>query len=354
MFGLTITNLERSNEARDTLRSLAAENQTVPLIVRIVFDHIDERSEPEFEGKLTRYRTNVEELRRDLNICVMGEIADSEAMVNYIPDVADPRLPLGFDDYEAWTRRLVSKMGPLVDVWEFGNEVNGEWTGWKGEEYKGAGEIRRAPKREKIGRAIFAAYRTVKEIAPNALTAITLIYNQDQSGGDCSEFPEYRMNDWAARYLDPEMRSGVDFVLLSYYENSQDCPGLTAKADERALVFDRLRPLFPADKTAFGFGEVGYKATCFSRGKELSDEARVNNGRCQTGQLRYLTDYYGTSDKALLTEIRKLPPRVGFNPIRFVGGYFYWYFLSDMVWSNNTTAGQVKAALRTVRRTFRQ
>jgi hypothetical protein len=49
----------------------------------------------------------------------------------------------------------------------------------------------------------------------------------------------------------------------------------------------------------------------------------------------------------------KTPPS-DVKAIKFAGGYFYWYFLQDMVLSNNEEAGRVLGALRTARSTFRK
>src|SRR5690606_24795448 len=49
---------------------------------------------------------------------VMGEILDSQ----FVADI-------GVDAYRARTREYVAALGPSVDIWEVGNEINGEWLG---------------------------------------------------------------------------------------------------------------------------------------------------------------------------------------------------------------------------------
>jgi hypothetical protein len=88
------------------------------------------------------------------------------------------------------------------------------------------------------------------------------------------------------------MKQGLDFVFVSYYED--DCNG--AQPDWQA-VFDKLGLMFPQAK--IGIGECGTK-------HEDKKEA-------------YIKRYY-TMNIA--------------HP-RYVGGYFWWYFVDDMVPATN-------------------
>jgi len=83
------------------------------------------------------------------------------------------------------------------------------------------------------------------------------------------------------------MKSGLDFVLISYYE--EDCNGL--KPDWQA-VFQRLSTMFPASR--IGFGEVGTTTT---------------------NKAEYLTRYY----------------TMPITAPNYIGGHFWWYFRQDMV-----------------------
>jgi hypothetical protein len=84
------------------------------------------------------------------------------------------------------------------------------------------------------------------------------------------------------------MKAGLDWVLVSYYED--DCNGY--QPDWQA-EFDRLAAIFPSAQ--LGIGECG---------KVFPDR-----------KLDYLTRYYSM--------------RID-NP-RYIGGYFWWYFSQDMV-----------------------
>jgi hypothetical protein len=365
MFGVTITNLGQADLSKGILGSLAADNEAIPVVVRIVFDPIQQKNKRKFEDELTEYRQQVEKLREGTNVCLMGTIADSFNMYSYLREDTDPSWPDGYGNYERWTRRLVEKMGDLVDVWEVGNEVNGEWYGWKDKKYKKGDESddRQDPKmrdkrevmRNRIKHELSLAFKAVHDVRPQALRAITLLYNADQDNNKCTEFSEYKMNDWAGNYLTPEVLSDVDFVLLSYYENPQDCSEVTKNPDKLWDVLVSLRRKFTGDETVFGFGEISYKATCYrDKENEISDEERVNNLTCQSGQKDYVERYYQTLDRQLSAVVKAKTPPSDVKAIKFAGGYFYWYFLQDMVLSDNEEAGRVLGALRTARSNFRK
>jgi hypothetical protein len=365
IFGVTITDLDQAAVAIPYLRQLVSANERVPLVVRLVFEPIKKSNKREFDERLDDYESKVRELRNRSGVCVLGTIADSYEMHYYLPDSVNPKWPIGYRSYEKWTERLVGKMGELVDIWEVGNEVNGEWYGWKDEEYKTERNDRQAEyqrqrelKRERIGRELLLAYQKIRQVRPDALTAITLLYNADQNSQHCAEFPEYRMNEWAGRHIGAELRSGVDFVLLSYYENTQDCAEVSKRADQLVRVFSSLRrDLFSGDQTNFGFGEISYKQSCYRTDKpqeEINDADRVNSARCQSGQWEYVNRYYQGFDRDLITALGEYKPPPDVKPIRFVGGYFYWYFLQDMVLSKNGESDRVRASLTLGRTDFRK
>jgi hypothetical protein len=256
-------------------------------------------------------------------------------------------------------------MGELIDIWEVGNEVNGEWYGWKDKKYKKSDERddrqdskmrdKRETMRNRIRHELSVAFKAVHDVRPEALRAVTLLYNADQDNNKCTEFSEYKMNDWAGTYLTPEVRSGVDFVLLSYYENPQDCSQVTKDPNKLWDVLVSLRRQFTSDDTIFGFGEISYKATCYrDRENEISDKERINNPTCQSGQKDYVERYYQTLDPQLSAVVKTKTPPPDVKAIKFAGGYFYWYFLQDMVLSSNEEAGRVLGALRIARSRFRK
>lgn len=147
---------------------------------------------------------------------VMGEILDSFFMPG-----------LSVDGYRARAREYVSTLGADVDVWEIGNEVNGEWLG----------------STSSVVAKIRAAHEEVR--AAGGKTAITLYYNEE-----CWADPRNEMFAWVEANLPAELRADLDYVWVSFYED--DCNGI--RPDWKA-VFDRLGPLFPGSQ--LGFGECG-------------------------------------------------------------------------------------------------
>jgi hypothetical protein len=369
IFGVTITKLEEASAAHKRLRALVDRNSNVPLVVRILFDPINTTDKASFEAELDKYQRAVSNLRRESGACVMGTIADSYYMYFYLQDQNDPTWPDGYGSYTNWTRRLVTKMDNLVDIWEIGNEVNGEWYGWKGQKYKKSDKQsddesddnqdptmseKRKLMRTRIKGELDAAFNMVRQLRPGGLTAVTLLYNADKKK-DCTEFHEYKMNDWAGNYLTDNIKQNVDVVLLSYYENTQDCAQVTRSPDKLLKeVLVPLRQVFNSDQTAFGFGEISYKQNCYiNKDDEYDDEDRNNHPECRAGEKDYVTRYYKKLDRDLTKTVDRYRPTNGDKSIKFVGGYFYWYFLQDMVLANNTEANPVYVALEDARRSFR-
>lgn len=185
---------------------------------------------------------------------VLGEILDSQYVVT-----------LSVQQYLDRTREYLDALGDDVDVWEVGNEVNGEWLGTTPD----------------VVAKVRGAYDLVR--ARGKRTALTLYYNQG-----CFDSADHEMFTWVRARLPADLRGGLDWVLVSYYED--DCNGLQPDWNE---VFRQLAELFPAAR--LGIGECG---TTVAGAKETM-----------------LRRYYG---------MRVDQPR-------FVGGFFWWYFNEDMV-----------------------
>jgi hypothetical protein len=185
---------------------------------------------------------------------VMGLLLDSSAFNQY--------------DLRGYAARVVEYLDALadtVDVWEIGNEINGEWLG----------------PTPHVAAKIAVAYELVKR--RGGVTALTLYYNQD-----CWEDPHHEMFTWAKANVPDSMKQGLDYVLVSYYED--DCNGLRP---DWPAVFHRLAGLFP--RARLGFGEVG-----------------TEDPRRKADVIRH---YYGLK----------------IDEPRYVGGHFWWYYKQDMV-----------------------
>jgi hypothetical protein len=197
---VTIDDVSALEDTVDSLRSLP----TRPT-ARVVFDA---HEPPE------RYAGPVKAIHEVSG--VMGEILDSQGIA-----------AIGVDAYRARARDYIDALGPDVDVWEIGNEVNGDWLG---------------PTPDVV-RKIAAAYDEAR--LHGVRTALTLHYDEG-----CGGAPDHEMFPWARAHLPAATREGVDEVLVSYYED--DCGG---REPDWPAVFRHLARLFP--RAALGFGECG-------------------------------------------------------------------------------------------------
>lgn len=238
VYGVTLDSVSRLQDIVNSLSSLPRKPTT-----RIVFDEFVPPQD---------YRRAVNQIGQVSYI--MGEILDSSAMNQY-----------SWQEYKNRVIRYLKFFGPKIQIWEIGNEVNGEWLGDP----------------DQVVRKIKTAYKLVKSYGGK--TALTLYYNQD-----CWMYPWEEMFQWAETMLPAYMKKGLDYVLISYYEN--DCNNLRPDWQK---VFNRLGRIFPNSK--LGFGEVG---------------TEINSEKAD-----YLRYYY------------TLPIK---HP-RYIGGYFWWYFKQDMV-----------------------
>lgn len=184
---------------------------------------------------------------------VLGELADSSDMKKYSQS-----------SYTSKMSSYLSALGDVVDIWEIGNEVNGAWAG--------------SP--SAVSSKVSAAY----DIAHNAgkKTALTLYYNVG-----CETNSAENIWTWVSANLPARMYQGLDYVLISYYE--EDCNNLVPDWNS---VFTKLSSIFPSAKV--GFGEVG---------------------TTKTDKAAYMTRYYN------------------YNPPvnNYIKGGFWWYWREDGV-----------------------
>jgi hypothetical protein len=342
-WGVTATNVNNVAEITEALKDLGKafpdrrEGELPPIIVRVTFNH--DESNKDFLQNLKKYQYAVSQISQ--YAYVMGEIADSDEWWPYLAHDSDQSTS-GHNNYRARTKQLVETMGDCVQVWEIGNEVNGEWAGSKHEPFDNSDSMRR-----KIGKQIAEAYDEVQKynklVPPERQkkTALTVYYNDDGEN-DClpGHKEPYAMLTWArADYIPAEVKDNLNYVLISYYENKKDCPGLKQEAKDFVKTFGDLAGIFRHAK--LGFGEVGYKATCPE--DDNDDSTRVNSLECICGkascpskdycigQANYLTKYYLTFNRNIIDELKRQKA-----PFSFVGGYFYWYFVQDMTGKNQT------------------
>jgi hypothetical protein len=193
---------------------------------------------------------------------LMGELLDS----------AD-ETRIATSAYKTRVRSYLAAFRGKIDVWEIGNEVNGNWTG-------------RYPA---VAAKLTEAYREVTAAGKRA--ALTLYYNIG-CGDDPAELSPVA---FSRAYVPRAVRDGLRYVLLSYYPDA--CHGLRPGAGAWTAYFKRLHVLYP--HAMLGFGEIGLKSP-----------AAPDTLRAARALIHY---YYGL--------VVRLP--------YFAGGYFWWYFTED-------------------------
>lgn len=228
---------------------------------------------------------------------VMGELLDSFYVADY--SVAQ---------YRARACEYRATLGHLVDLWEIGNEVNGEWLGEAViDKLAAATEVFVAAP------AHFGSLCPGFQLQPAekpVRIVLTLYYNGTYNDGvasqdNCWDQPEHAMEAWTQAHFATAGAVGtevikphLDYVLVSYYED--DCDSIQPAWQD---VFDALGDVFPGAK--LGIGECG---TTNTAQKALYAE-------------RY---YLGMDSSA-----PELTNMVVDHP-RYVGGFFWWYFSDDL------------------------
>lgn len=239
MYGVTIDSVANISDTVNSLKSLSQKPTT-----RIVFD----------EGMSASYYISPTQKIHNVSH-VMGELLDSFYVKNVTPA-----------QYLARTEEYYNTLHAYVDIWEIGNEINGEWLGNPTE----------------VAQKMTSAFDFIK--SKGKTTALTLYYNED-----CWMYPSEEMFTWAKKNVPERMKSGLEYVFVSYYED--DCNGLRPNWE---AVFAKLAEMFPNSK--IGFGEIG-------------------TIKSQAAKTDMIERYY----------------RMNISQERFIGGYFWWYFMQDMV-----------------------
>ena len=200
IYGVTIDAVGNINKIVTSLSNLNIKPTT-----RIVFDEWQPASD---------YTNAVNKIH---NVSyIMGEILDSYYMHEYT-----------VNQYKNRVKEYLGVLGNKVDIWEIGNEVNGEWLGSK----------------QSVINKISYAFDTLN--TAGKLTALTLYYNKN-----CWENPHNEMFRWAHENIPERIKNKIDYVLVSYYED--DCNNYQPDWQQ---VFDSLHTMFPYSK--LGIGECG-------------------------------------------------------------------------------------------------
>ena len=122
---------------------------------------------------------------------------------------------------------IFSALGSKIDIWEVGNEVNGNWTGNYSD----------------VGAKIYDAWRQVH--AARKRGALTLWYD-----AGCGNRPfELDPIAFTNQYVPADMRNGIDYVLVSYYETQ--CNNIRPSAATLTTFFNEVHTLYPNAKLGF-------------------------------------------------------------------------------------------------------
>ncbi|MGE0870765.1 MAG: hypothetical protein AB7P03_19520 [Kofleriaceae bacterium] len=200
IYGVTIDSIDDLDDIVDSLAHLSRKPTT-----RIVFDE---------NVPATDY-TSATIAIHDVSH-VMGELLDSFYVSDY-----------SVEEYRDRAEEYFAELGDHVDIWEIGNEINGEWLG----------------DTKDVVAKMTAAYELAEQ--QGRATALTLYLNPD-----CWEDEDHEMFAWAGANVPPAMKQGLDYVFVSYYED--DCNDF--QPDWNA-VFAQLAVMFPTAK--LGVGECG-------------------------------------------------------------------------------------------------
>ncbi len=322
-YGVTIEDTDTPDSIVATLKRIKQETRGKKVAVRVVIDPERDVNDEEYKERL---RTLKQE--SDMVVALIGDSHDVHK----------------FKDVKAYKKRVnesYRELSQWVDVWEIGNEVNGVWAGWEAKEgardedqpWNQRGADRKG-KRNLIGKQIKGAYDELLRLNKEVKMALTLYYSGDwEECNLCWDGPEYVMSRWIEDHIkDKGMREGLKYVLVSFY--SDDCPVIsddTAEgASQWAAIFNSLSATFK--NADVGFGEFGPQCSRY-------EECKINKNRlcpdCVNDQIKFIPKYYRDYDKRLKESVQK-----------YMGGYFYWYGLQDMIPSDRTAVNELIKALK--------
>ena len=214
---------------------------------------------------------------------IMGQPVDSSE----VSGISVAKYLSRFQDY-------VTTLGSHVDLWEVCNECNGDWLG----------------STTTVVAKMTEAYNYVK--GQGGRTVLTL-YQFPSLSSSCVSNPSYDMLTWAHNNVPASMKQGLDYVLVSYYNDS--CSPSQPEPDWQTLLTN-LSAMFPNSKV--GFGEVGWSTR---RAPSMQKRTTLIN------------HFYGLHKNYPIT----VP--------NYVDGYFYWEFSLDMVPDTKQLWGVINAAM---------
>jgi hypothetical protein len=340
IYGITIEDTEHPEQILDTIKRLRKAT-TERIALRVVID-------PDHDLNDATYQARLDSIKKE-GVTVMALLADSHDLHKFrsgsdfkVTDVSK---------YRKRIQKALTTLGASIDVWEIGNEINGEWSGWKENEKNNARQDWEKASAEKRERSRQWTYNQVKAaydvLQPmNKCMAVTFYYNDDQEHHTCwpgpdeiSDGSKYEMLTWIKDYFsDKDMRDHIKYVFISYYENTECRKLLSGNVKTDATRFSNILSSLSQtfEKADIGFGEFGpecaYEEDCFYSNKDKRNRLCK---QCISDITEFIPRYYREYQDEL---IRQQTPR-------FIGGYFYWFGLQDMIPSNSVAANELMRTL---------
>ena len=194
---------------------------------------------------------------------LMGQLVDSAEMKQYSVASMASR-----------AAAYVKAFGSTLDIYEVGNEINGNWLG------------------SDAGQKAYAAY---KQVTGAGLTTALTGYYQPSS----QDPGKWDMIPWLTANIPADMKAGLHYVFVSYYQ--VDNGNHVISQAELNNIFGSLHSLFPQAK--LGFGEIGL------------DDAVTRGTLAQAKTI--LSYYYGLQPTGMSTDL-------------YVRGCFWWYGQEDL------------------------
>jgi hypothetical protein len=216
------------------------------------------------------------------------------------------------DDHKARWNDYVTTLGSNVDVWEVGNEINGNWLYNTGANADTSGES--CPAKWPGG----VPATTIQDVANKMVDSYTIVKNAGKLAELTFTFcptdlpaPNQPFT-WIPKYVPTALLNGMDYVLISYYPNKSACAYGLPTSSDWVSWFQQLHTLFPNAK--LGMGEWGY-----TQNNPPSNLSTV------------------------LQEGYSINPSASLPAGTWIGGVFYWEFGATAVPQTGTSKSGIKS-----------
>lgn len=280
IYGVTFDDVSNPSAIVQMLESLP-----VRMTSRVVFDWNGAKPEP--------VKSYLQALRAIHTVSdVMGELLDSSY---------EKAAPIG--TFQTMINSYLASLGDFVDIWEIGNEVNGNWDG----------------PYPSVAAKLQVAYTAVANAGKKKALTLYLndpgLMNKNKNPDFLTPGPDGNGEPtpvvFSTKYVPEVVREGLDYVLLSYYETQ--FKNVRPTVAWFTALFEELHTLYP--NALLGFGEIGLPN-------------KVSSAKMATAK-SIMAYYYGLQIE--------LP--------YYVGGNFWWYGTEDLIPTSKMLYSSFVAAL---------